>query len=277
MADNVSSSKEAPPYEDRYIALIDIMGWSSTVRKSEKDEAARLAVHRAARAISQLSESAANVNAVKFPEEEHFPPSDIRVSYFSDTVVVSLPISTTAALYMMAFLRPLCEVLLNDGHYMRGAIVRGPVHHSARALYGPAVVDAHLLESKTAVYPRVLITPNAVEAFDDVGDMKIDADGLTFLNVLFAYNPSPAYIDWLIERRAFVKKNEKADASCLHLVAKHRWFKKYISNVLREAKKQAAAKSTQPSFSEVVAKAIEHAQQQLTPTKQALPGGGTNE
>jgi hypothetical protein len=120
MADEAGTSREAPPYEDRYLALIDIMGWSSTVRKSERDETARSSVHRAARAIAQIAESAAGVNAIHFPKEDNFPGPDIRVSYFSDTVVVSLPISPTAHFYLTTFLRQLCEFLLNEGHYMRG-------------------------------------------------------------------------------------------------------------------------------------------------------------
>jgi hypothetical protein len=268
MANDAGTKKEAPPYDDRYVALIDIMGWSSTLKRSETDDAARAAVHRAARAVSRIPEFAANVNAIEFPKDDNFPPSDIRVSYFSDTVVVSLPITDTAQFFLTAILRDLCEVLLNDGHYMRGAIVRGLVHHSERALYGPAVVDAHSLECRTAVYPRVLITPAAAKAFADEHDIRTDVDGLKYLNILHSSAPSQAYIAWLTERRAFVAKKEKTDVGNLHLVAKHRWFKNYVSTVLREAKK-LDAKADEPSFSEVISKALSYTEKQLAQAGEA--------
>jgi hypothetical protein len=257
--DEGNVTEPIPAYEDRYLALVDIMGWSETVKKSVTDEQTRSRVHDAARAISRLPEFANGVNGVKFPDEDNFPAPDIRVSYFSDTVVISLPPTDTAPLYLTMMLRQLCEVLLNSEHYIRGAVVRGFVSHSDGVLYGPALVEAHVLECKTAVYPRILITPEAAKAFTDVDDMKTDTDGLTYLHLLYSYDPSPQYMAWLRDRLAFVRRNEESDVGDLHRLAKHRWFKSYLSSALREAEEKA----NRPSFAERIRKAVLHAEDQL--------------
>ena len=261
--DRADATESAPAYEDRYLALVDIMGWSDTVRKSVTDEKTRSRVHEASRAISRLPKFASGVNGVKFPDDFDFPAPDIRVSYFSDTVVISLPTSETAGFYLTVMLRQLCEVLLNSEHYIRGAVVRGLVAHSEAVLYGPALVEAHVLECKTAVYPRILITPEAAKAFTDVGDMKTDTDGFQYLHLLYGYDPSRAYIEWLKDRLAFVGRKEASDIGDLHRLAKHRWFKNYAINAVREAEEQAAEKASRPSFSEMFTKAIENTQKHM--------------
>jgi hypothetical protein len=231
MTDESMRSWKAPAYEDRCLAFVDVLGWSNIVRKSVQDPSALEAIHRAAELIVGLRTMAERANRVRMPEIE-LPPLDARVSHFSDTFVFSMPAVADIGMAFPMMLRAFCRTLLGAGHYTRGAIVCGLVHHTDRALYGPAVIEAYELERSTAVYPRILITPGAQRYFPDPGILRTDHDGLVCLDLL---HTDRSDVRGLEKLAALVAKKEKEDQADLHLLAKHRWMARYVADTLLAA------------------------------------------
>lgn len=54
--------------------------------------------------------------------------------------------------------------LLSRGILCRGGVSLGKFIHSDNYLFGPALVEAHTLESKAAMYPRVILDTNVIDA-----------------------------------------------------------------------------------------------------------------
>jgi hypothetical protein len=88
----------------------------------------------------------------------------------------------------------LSAILLGIGIYVRGAIVRGALHHTDALLFGPALVDAHEIEQRVAKYPRIVVTamaaPFVVSAINPSLPAQAaepqwsrDSDGLMFLEI----------------------------------------------------------------------------------------------
>jgi len=182
-----------PPYEDRIVAFIDILGWSDLLRRSKTDSNELSKLTEIVRRLTFLSQKSQE-------RREEFLNKNIaamntRFSYFSDTVVLSCPADVRECGWMTWEVQLLCSVLVLSGQYPRGAIVRGEIHHTESLLFGPALVDAYEIERQVAMYPRLVVTPEAapfvVNPFkpDDTDapttmQWDIDIDGLRYLEII---------------------------------------------------------------------------------------------
>lgn len=92
------------------------------------------------------------------------------ISTFSDNVVASYPIVDDEALspadqmtmylaMLSALVATIARKALDLSILVRGGISYGRLYHRDGVVFGPAMVDAYLLESKVANYPRVVIAP----------------------------------------------------------------------------------------------------------------------
>ena len=54
--------------------------------------------------------------------------------------------------------------LVIRGILCRGAVAQGKLIHTPTLLFGPAMVDAYLLESQAALYPRVILDESIIKA-----------------------------------------------------------------------------------------------------------------
>jgi hypothetical protein len=141
----VDGPNDVPEYETRFLAFIDVLGWSALLKQSATDVAARRTVHAGARTMVGIAGIATRANAFRLPPFITGTASgsiDARVSHFSDTFVLSMPDELGGDGAFLFVLTGLIKTMLAYGHYTRGAVVRGLVHHSPNALYGPALVEA---------------------------------------------------------------------------------------------------------------------------------------
>jgi hypothetical protein len=240
--ERLRQARENPaPYEDRYVALVDVLGWSEIVARSVTDPSVLPHVAEAAELIGYAREWADNTNTISrsFDQREGEPLElDVRASHFSDHFVFSLPISSTAEVALMGMVGQLCINLLDRGHYTRGAIVRGLVRHTPSVLYGPSLTEAHKIESCVAKYPRVVVTPEAAGAFESNWALRKDFDGLTHLDYLRPYKATAENVVWLESLRSVADRKADKDAGRLDLLSKHWWFRGYLDEVLDRARAQ---------------------------------------
>ena len=183
------------------------------------------------------------------------------VTQFSDSIVVSYPVTETSGVfYLVSDVALLIMDLASRGFLARGAITHGRLIHTERYLVGPAMIRAYQMESAEAKVPRVVIDPevlnfsrqhhapqnSAQEEADYVqGFMTKDVDGLYFFDyvswhsvVAVAGGSADFYGEYLRSLGALVERGLLSpDPSVLK---KHLWLHSHyvrsIDQILNEPK-----------------------------------------
>jgi len=138
-------------YERRYVGYFDVLGWRAEIENASSDpqRIARLA------AFPRMFETAKAVA----------PASTVggRMTTFSDNVVVSIIADPN---YLSSWVRIFAGIQISlglMGFWIRGAITIGDLYHNDDAVFGPGLNRAYELESKSAVYPRIILDPQLDE------------------------------------------------------------------------------------------------------------------
>ncbi|NKM69384.1 hypothetical protein [Rhizobium laguerreae] len=138
-------------YENRLILFIDFLGFQEHVDRTVAE----------ASFLDRLVEALAHLREVGM-EQEVFPSQ--QMTHFSDSVVLSFRIEERSAVFwMLTQIRLAIIRLAGNGFLVRGAVTVGPLFHTPEALVGPAMVTAYHMESRVAVYPRVIIDPTIIQ------------------------------------------------------------------------------------------------------------------
>jgi hypothetical protein len=116
------------------------------------------------------------------------------VSTFSDHIVISYPIESLGAdvsvgmVLMMAnrLIGAIASEAMKLSLLIRGGATVGPLHHSSGVIFGQGLVEAHQLESRVAIYPRVVVS-RRIYSNPHLTSITVleDADGIRHLNYFF--------------------------------------------------------------------------------------------
>lgn len=225
MADN-------PQYEVRYCAFVDILAFRTLLQTRECGKIQTLLshVHR------------------PFPgtkdNQEH---TGYRTQSISDAAAVSTNATDAGLRHLFIALSWLQGLFFLSGVYLRGAIVRGPLFHDEKMVFGEALVEAYRIESTDAVFPRIMIAPSVMK---DIGvsrhaewfakKIKQSDEGayLHFLDVLDQFSGAPispnhmqrAVLDRFIIGAKTLQKNYDASLGNDRHFAKMRWLAAYFNN-----------------------------------------------
>jgi hypothetical protein len=154
-----TDTAETMSYEDRIVCLIDILGFSERVRGTVRsdggdDQGDISAVVAALRHIRETLD-------VEKPEER----PGMMVTQFSDSVVISFDARKESGVFYALNGILLVQIgLVMKGFLCRGAITRGKLIHSNELLMGPAFLQVYELETKAAIYPRVILDESIITA-----------------------------------------------------------------------------------------------------------------
>ena len=160
--ENISEEMDVPAshtkYEQRYIAFIDILGFKEIIRRSSSNQPEELSSIVKALMIDP-SRLADDYEGTVDSEKK-----DLRFNTFSDFVVFSCA-ETPEGLDLLIFLVwGLMRDWLSKRYVSRGAVTKGQVMHRSGQgdtpgmVFGPAFVEAYLLEQEVADYPRVVLS-----------------------------------------------------------------------------------------------------------------------
>lgn len=187
---------------------------------------------------------------------------------FSDCVVRVMPIDSKAnreapvgILFheILAIVHAQLE-MANKGVFLRGGLTMGSAYFEGSVLFGPAMVAAYELESKIAIFPRVVIDPKLIIEFrtnkllkkdthslkDEVGYLRKllrkDRDGFWFIDYLFAAGTEcdepERYVELLRNHRTAIEeklaKRKRADG----VVQKLNWAVRYHNSVIKRLEKE---------------------------------------
>ncbi|MCD6460283.1 hypothetical protein J7L67_06410 [bacterium] len=127
---------------------------------------------------------------------------EIHSRFFSDSIVFFLKEKPEDIGHLFLIIRYIQDELWYKGLLIRGAITYGdmlfPIIKEKNITLGPGVIDAYELESKIAIYPRIVISRNLYDyikqediksyPFAEEGNLKDyikqDNDGIYFLDLL---------------------------------------------------------------------------------------------
>jgi hypothetical protein len=128
-------------YENRAVLFLDILGFASLVNAGRESEIFE---------VLQISQDIKRC----YPFDK---PGDMEISAFSDSIIVSAKVEDGAGVAKIVhYAGYLAWKYLNLGILTRGGVAVGKMHHKDGVAFGPALLMAYDLESKLAIFPRVL-------------------------------------------------------------------------------------------------------------------------
>jgi hypothetical protein len=138
-------------YTKKIVLFADILGFKQEINASVGQDNTE---------NKEQTNKIANIYKIldKFRSNTKFESKGKKVNIFSDSIVVSFPYNVQDELFnTLNHIQMLCVELLEIGILLRGGISIGMFHHNKGILFGPALILAHELESKKAVYPRIIL------------------------------------------------------------------------------------------------------------------------
>lgn len=155
-------------YETRLIAFVDFLGFKQMIKESETSERRTGEVYSAIRNIYEvLWDYLANSSC----------DTTLRITHFSDSIVLSCLFDEVEdVVLIMRHLRYIQQCLAEEHSMLiRGGITIGDLIHDDQILMGPAMVEAYHMESKVALYPRIIVSDLAKQVWDKCTNiLKVD-------------------------------------------------------------------------------------------------------
>jgi hypothetical protein len=189
---SVESSSDKNVYSERYVAFVDILGFSSHVQQSEHST---LEAEKLVNVMNRISDRWAD----KGLQHTHSVlGEDFRSQSFSDCTVLSEAATARGLDYLLLMITNFARDLLANGFLYRGGIAKGALHHSNNAVFGPAFLKAYDLEQNIAEYPRIVVDPNTHQDFSQHPspetwdkylrpDLRHAEDGPVYVDVFAAF------------------------------------------------------------------------------------------
>lgn len=154
-------------YEDRIVLYIDILGFKELLNETtDKDgNDVETAIDKIVNAYDSIRDvwDLDKKNNDFVIDEESYKRSK-KISIFSDCIVISfLAKERSEIFHTLLEVKWMIIRLIYKGILCRGAISYGKLIHNDRFIFGPALVEAYILESKAANYPRVILDRNIID------------------------------------------------------------------------------------------------------------------
>jgi hypothetical protein len=158
-------------YEERYVAFVDILGFSELIRRSENDDEGKT-LRLINDALSFKQEAYLELFCADSSHNTTEKDAlDLRIHTFSDFVVVSTPHTPDGLLCLLHVCWQIGVDWLRQGFLCRGGISVGKLvhsigNHTAPRVFGPAFVAAYDLEHNVADFPRIVLSSQVRRAHE---------------------------------------------------------------------------------------------------------------
>jgi hypothetical protein len=239
---NIMESK-SPIYEERFVAFVDILGFSDLVKRTKDNEVLR---HKVAEALKK-------VRTFDSPEAGE---SGLRVHYFSDSLIASTTKTPLGLWHLLLSLDALAWNLLQMDVLVRGGVAVGKIYYEDEIVFGEGIIEAYRLENTVAKFPRIILgcnTFNLAKIYSSEDDpwkayfdarLLRDKDGVMFLNFLndmaagngFKDNiPNSGELPWVIagnQVREIIQNRIDTTLDSPEIYAKLEWLARYWNTVV---------------------------------------------
>ena len=246
--------------EQQVVLFIDLLGFSETTYRT--DTALQAKVLALLTSLASLKSDFVS-SSIELEggggTSHHITPS---VSTFSDNIVASYSLSKmkeddrTKAFIVLAHLSQLVGGLaiaaLSIGFLIRGGVTIGKLYHSGGVVFGEALIEAVGLEGRTAIYPRVVISEQAMQFFGpskNFGTAR-DLDSLYYVDyyrdcVLKAALPGHTFVadtrQWMSSLAGLLRKSLEELDGFKHTNQRAKWA--YFIGKLREASSRLSSRN----------------------------------
>lgn len=212
-------------YEKRCCAFVDFLGFKNFVKNKKAEEIYKV--------ISTLSDEN------KKNSENVF--ENLKYQAFSDNIFLSTPHTKFDIITLCLQVNWLFMRALQNGVLIRGAITVGDIHQddNKNIVFGDALIETYELESKIAIYPRVILSKSA-HSFIEANDADIleqyfrqSKDGIWFLHI-FVDNVRLAGIDWQSTAKPIIEKMLRDNIDKPEAYKKVKWFAAYYNKTVEQ-------------------------------------------
>jgi hypothetical protein len=244
--------KKTVLYEEALVTYLDILGFRELVQTES---------------AGRISRTIRLVRDALKPSHDRAKLYEMTYQSFSDLTVVSIPVLTSANLYFRpgALRQQIVRVanaqvdLLQEGIVVRGAITFGSIVRSYGQLFGPALIKAYDLESKVAIYPRVIIddivfrelkrNPALTMSGGEDEEREImrlvieDRDHhrfIDYLSVFYRRSDSRPFRRFLKDHKQLIDKGLEEFSENESVVEKYRWMAAYHNRKIKELRVRKA-------------------------------------
>ena len=148
-------------YKERYLFLIDILGCRTLVDQSVSNPIVFEKIKKAICTVLEMRVLFDFFYTDLLSEEIDIIDNPCG-HCFSDCIVMTTAGTEQGLRKILYQLHYLTGYLLEQGIFTRGAITKGLIFDDFQVIFGPAIVEAHALESEKAIYPRVIASENII-------------------------------------------------------------------------------------------------------------------
>lgn len=239
-------------YKEQLVGFLDLLGFSNIVDSvQDKPELAAEKIEFLDKTIKNIREK--NLSTRLFPDDNPLP-QEPKYKIFSDCICIAsdcivdnveLKISNVF-MFLLMLLYIQAELTLH-GIFVRGAVTINWHFQNEDIVFSSALINAYYIESKKAIYPRIIIDESVIAALQKTKDteanfhilnslIKRDADGLVFLDYLEYANEldhEEYIIDFFQEHRKLIEQqlNQKNEPK---IKGKYLWLARYHNQKVKE-------------------------------------------
>jgi hypothetical protein len=249
--------RESLRYEQRVVALLDILGWSQAIAASVDsfEVTQRLGI-----AMQGLG---AHVKMNTWQREHGGPggwPGDPMITHFSDSLLISFAVDRYTKDSLEMTLSAVINGMLLNGFVVRGAVCCGQLIHRDFLAYGPALIRAYALEKGEAKVPRIILDRSIAETWGHgvrienregslIGYHKLwrrDDDGWFFFDYLSdrfkmpgieTEKPNPTFQAFIGKWRQLILQRLSENMARPEVRAKYVWLAHYFNKICAENQK----------------------------------------
>jgi hypothetical protein len=237
---------------EHLIVYFDLLGTRDAIKSPGEAKMVAL-IELLKRFASLRGESNLRMETVEEFHLSHIRPT---VSTFSDHIVMSYPVEDLFRAnerdglgwglhFVCAEVAVLAAAAINDGLLLRGGATVGPLYHEGGVVLGPAMVEAYELESRHAMYPRIVVSRKLytrIKFEPRILVLLTDQDGITHLNyftemVLRSNQVEESRALWLDKAGKIIEENitrfEREER--WNDLAKWVWFKRQLKQAHENA------------------------------------------
>jgi hypothetical protein len=146
--------EDSPEYAERFVAFVDILGFSEKVRQSAIPNG-RISLVQLLKALEHPTP--AGPDQIVVVRIGDISKSGHRMTYFSDSIAISTEPTEAGLFHLVNHVEKIGWRLLELGFLCRGAVTRGLLYHRDNAIVGPALIEAYDLEKNKAKTPRIIV------------------------------------------------------------------------------------------------------------------------
>ncbi|MBR3095873.1 MAG: hypothetical protein IKH12_09815 [Clostridia bacterium] len=157
---------EPHEYSDRYVAFLDMLGFSDMCGNKKMDCFEIKAVYN----DIELLKLKYDIFAGVVISDEIRNGTDF--TFMSDSIIISAPHSDPGLLFILYLCSFIQNMLLQQGILLRGGIADGEFFKLDSIMFGPALISAYTIESKTAIYPRIVLSGRIIDELKIKGLFK---------------------------------------------------------------------------------------------------------